>query len=193
MKKIMMIMMLCASFVFAGYSAENSFEKDYMVKSATSLIMDVNKKVTYADAYTIAENVYDATMESDLSYSYVLGIMMTESRFNPNARSRCGAMGLMQVMPSTFTAISTQHGLNYSVSDGFDIEKNIRIGVLYLDRLLRKYGHLDLVAAGYNGGPRAANNYKAGNYSYVPKQTMNYVKAVRKNEKYFAIAWRVEL
>lgn len=205
MKKLLFILMTVCAIVFGHTNNNyifNSSTEEYVgvpyrqvtpITNAADLIMKVNKKVTYPEAYNIAENVWNATVESNLSYSYVLGIMMTESRFNVNARSNCGAMGLMQVMPSTFTAISTKHNLNYSVADGFDIEKNIRVGVLYLDRLLRKYGHLDLVAAGYNGGPRAANNYRDGNYSYVPKQTMNYVKAVRKHEKYFAVAWRVEL
>lgn len=186
MKKLLLIIMtsICLSF---------GFTNEAYISNAADLIMSVNKSVTYPEAYEIAEHTWNATAETDLEYTYVLGIMMSESRFNVKARSNCGAMGLMQVMPSTFTAISTQHGLNYSVSDGYDIEKNIRVGVLFLDKLFRKYGHIDLVSAGYNGGPRAANHYRAGNYSYVPKQTMNYVRAVRKNEKYFSVVWRVDL
>ena len=95
-------------------------------------------------------------------------VVETESRFRPAAVSPRGAVGLMQVLPST--------GAMYGRSDLSDPHVNLDVGSRYLRRLLRDYdGDLELALAAYNAGPAAVERYGG-----VPpfRETRNYVKRV---------------
>src|SRR5687767_9451758 len=82
----------------------------------------------------------------------VRAIVHAESAFNPKARSRKGAQGLMQLMPGT--------AMQYGVVDGYNAAENIRGGVQHLAGLLKKYnGDIRLVAAAYNAGEGAVKKY----------------------------------
>ncbi len=99
----------------------------------------------------------------------VRAVIQTESAFNPSARSSKGALGLMQLMPTTASELG--------VLDPFDPEQNIRGGVTYLRRLLDRYqNNEELALAAYNAGPRAVDRYGS-----VPpyRETKNYVAKVR--------------
>jgi soluble lytic murein transglycosylase-like protein len=75
----------------------------------------------------------------------VQAIIEVESAWQPRAVSKKGAVGLMQLMPST--------AANFGVTNRFEIEQNIRGGVAYLARLLKLFnGDLRLVAAAYVAG-----------------------------------------
>jgi len=98
----------------------------------------------------------------------VRAIIHAESAYNPNALSRVGAQGLMQLMPAT--------ARRFGVSNSFDAAQNIRGGVQYLAWLLKRFnGNLTLAAAGYNAGEGAVDKYKG-----VPpySETQRYVQRV---------------
>ena len=82
----------------------------------------------------------------------VRAIVHAESAFNPQARSRKGAQGLMQLMPGT--------AMQYGVVDAYNAAENIRGGVQHLAGLMKKYdGNVRLVAAAYNAGEGAVKKY----------------------------------
>ena len=95
-------------------------------------------------------------------------IMHAESAFNPNALSRAGAQGLMQLMPAT--------ARRFGVANAYDPTQNIHGGVEYLAWLLKRYNNdLVLAAAGYNAGEGAVDRHKG-----VPpySETQRYVQRV---------------
>lgn len=119
-------------------------------------------------------NAYDAQIRAaarqhGVEEAIVRAIIHAESSFNPNALSRVGAQGLMQLMPAT--------ARRFGVSNAFDPSQNISGGVQYLSWLLKRYnGDLTLAAAGYNAGEGAVDRYKG-----VPpyNETRRYVERVR--------------
>lgn len=86
-----------------------------------------------------------AAKENGLPVELVESVIHTESRFNPNAVSRVGAQGLMQLMPETAAGLG--------VTDPFDPEQNIRGGARYLKQQLDEFGTEELALAAYNAGP----------------------------------------
>jgi soluble lytic murein transglycosylase-like protein len=95
-------------------------------------------------------------------------VVETESRFAPRAVSPCGAVGLMQLLPST--------GQDYGVKDLRDPYANVDAGSRYLRVLLHRFqGRPDLAIAAYNTGPEVV-----ARYGCVPpyRETQDFVRRV---------------
>jgi soluble lytic murein transglycosylase-like protein len=112
--------------------------------------------------------IFKASEKYNVEYNLIKAVIKAESNFNPQAVSRAGARGLMQLMPKTAYA--------YQVQDSFEPESNIEAGVRYLRYLLNLFqGNLHLALAGYNAGENAVIKNKG-----VPPypETRTYVQRV---------------
>lgn len=106
--------------------------------------------------------------KTGLDADFVRAVVKQESGFNEDATSRCGAAGLMQLMPATAKGLG--------VSDSYDPEQNIYGGTKYLKGLMEKFGNdKKLALAAYNAGPNAVKKY-GGIPPY--QETQHYVKNV---------------
>lgn len=90
------------------------------------------------------------------------GLIRQESVFNPNAISRVGARGLMQVMPATGQVVSRQQGIGrISTADLYNPTINIKLGMNYLAQMMGQFGRIEYAAAAYNAGPGRARQWIA--------------------------------
>jgi soluble lytic murein transglycosylase-like protein len=111
-----------------------------------------------------------AATAADLDPALVLAVVVRESAGDPDAVSRRGAQGLMQLMPPTARELG--------VSDPADPLQNLQGGARYLAGLLRRYdGDLDLALAAYNAGPGTVDRLGRRIPDYP--ETRHYVAAVK--------------
>lgn len=93
----------------------------------------------------------------------VLAMISTESRGREGAVSPKGAVGLMQILPSTAREIAAENGMRPPRrSELFDPDTNIRLGVAYLAHLLKRYDNdVTLALGAYNAGPRRIHEWRS--------------------------------
>jgi len=123
----------------------------------------------YLDRDGVEKMVREAAERHSVDPALVRAVIETESNWNPSARSRKGAVGLMQLIPST--------AQRFGVNDAFNPKQNVEAGVRYLKTLLERYnGNLDLALAAYNAGEGAVE--RAGGVPHY-RETRNYVQRVQ--------------
>jgi soluble lytic murein transglycosylase-like protein len=136
---------------------------------ACSITSSVNWYNTRLRLSEFADTINVVSKQYGVNPGFVRAIIHAESAFNPMARSRKGAMGLMQLMPGT--------AKDMGVMDLTNPEQNIKGGVRYLAGLLKTFsGNETLAAAAYNAGPGAVTRY-GGIPPY--EETQTYVKRVK--------------
>lgn len=117
----------------------------------------------------------------------IYAVIKVESNFASNAVSSAGAVGLMQLMPDTFTWLAELQGEVLDPGLLYDPETNIRFGVYYLSYLYREFGLWNSVYAAYNAGPTRVRDWSTdtryadenGALASIPfEETRNYVAKV---------------
>ncbi|MGA9628867.1 MAG: transglycosylase SLT domain-containing protein [Candidatus Rickettsiella isopodorum] len=137
--------------------------------------------------FAYRRSVLAAARKTHLNSAWVWAIMRQESAFMWNAKSSAGALGLMQIMPSTGKQLARDLALRRV--NLLDPEQNIRLGSTYLRQLLKLFdGNATLATASYNVGPNRIKRFQ-GLYQRLPKdvwveilpwkETRDYVKSVR--------------
>jgi len=121
----------------------------------------------------------DACARYDVPPALVYAVIYAESGFDPNAKSKKGATGLMQLMPSTAAWCAQKKGdTDYSDPKLTDPAYNIELGVYYLSYLLKRFSERDAVAA-YNAGEGNVATWLAAGVKKIPfPETRAYVEKV---------------
>jgi soluble lytic murein transglycosylase len=125
----------------------------------------------------------------ELDPSLIYGVMRRESLFDPLARSSVGALGLMQLMPSTARNVARSLGMKRPRrADILSVDNNIRLGTTYLRSVMNRFdNNVALAAAAYNAGPSNVRKWLPRDdvmsaelwVETVPfTETRNYVQAV---------------
>ena len=128
-----------------------------------------NRPAMNIDRDGVEKLVREAADRYNVDPALVRAVVETESNWNPGAVSRKGAMGLMQLIPTTAQRLG--------VNDAFNPKQNVEAGVRYLRTLLERYnGNLDLALAAYNAGEGAVDRAHGVPAYY---ETRNYVRRVQ--------------
>jgi soluble lytic murein transglycosylase len=117
----------------------------------------------------------------DLNPALLAAVIDEESKFRADAKSSAGAVGLMQLLPSTAKGIAIHTGgSKFVTSDLYDPEINVRYGAWYLHHLLQKYGDERLALAAYNAGQQNVDTWRAEGKDIQFPETRAYVDKVER-------------
>lgn len=162
---ILVLLLFCAVYFALGEAKERRIRSEY--------------PLVYTEYVELASEKYHISPE------ILYAVIRTESGFNPEAKSKAGACGLMQITPDTYDWLlyirkETEHG------DLFDPHTNIEYGAYFLAYLHRKFENWDTVFAAYNAGMNRVSEWlldenisQNGRLVNIPfVETDNYVKKV---------------
>jgi len=134
--------------------------------------------------------VRDEAVNRLLPPDLVGAVIYAESRYRPDAVSSRGAVGLMQLMPTTAISIAESLGdPPPTTSDLANTRMNVRYGTWYLASLLTRFGNLDEALAAYNAGPTAVDRWReTGSEPF--SETEAFVKRVLSARSIYAFYFR---
>ena len=129
-----------------------------------------------------------------LEPALLAGVIYQESKFDPEARSDAGAVGLMQVRPDTARGIAARTGgSQFQVDDLTNPELNVRYGSWYLRHLLDKYDDERLALAAFNAGQGNVNSWRRQGKGIAFAETRHYVDRVQELKQIYRDAYASEL
>ena len=129
--------------------------------------------LNYLLPYSYKSYIMQYARAYELDPSLVCAVINTESRFKQNAKSSAGAVGLMQLMPSTANELAKK--LNIDNYDLYDAKTNIQLGCYYLSKLINQYAVLQTALCAYNAGPNTVNQWLNDTKYSVDKQTLTHI------------------
>jgi soluble lytic murein transglycosylase-like protein len=146
----------------AGPAAKSTPESDPAAPGTPEI-----KAAAAATPETLSPLIAEASARTGLPDDLISAVVSAESGYRPDAVSRTGALGLMQLMPGTARSLG--------VDDPLDARQNVLGGSEYLREQLQRFGSVEKALAAYNAGPRAVERYDG-----VPPypETQNYVRRV---------------
>jgi soluble lytic murein transglycosylase len=149
-------------------------------------------RLWYPLRYSTNVRVY--AHQDGLDPALLAAVIEAESKFNADARSSAGAIGLMQLTPSTAKGIAQYTGgSRFRVSDLTNPDINIRYGAWYLGHLMSKYRNERLALAAYNAGQDRVDHWRAAHQGIQFSETRSYVDKVERLKKIYRRAYASEL
>ncbi len=132
-------------------------------------IASFNPNLTNQQVESITKSILAYSEKYSVDPRLIIALIIAESGFRPNATSRCGAMGLCQLMPSTARGLG--------VSNAYDPQQNIEASIKLVRGHLDKFGNISLALSAYNAGPGAVRRHGG-----VPpyRETQNYIRKIAK-------------
>jgi soluble lytic murein transglycosylase len=130
-----------------------------------------------------------------LDPALLAAVIEAESKFNANAHSDAGAVGLMQLTPTTAKGIAqATDGTRFRVSDLLNPDINIRYGAWYLRHLLDRYNQNERLAlAAYNAGEENVDRWQKAHVGIQFDETKDYVARVERLKGIYRRAYAKQL
>ena len=129
-------------------------EEDEDVRAVAEFLATRRTALTRAETDVLARVIVEESRRHELDTQLVLALMHVESRFDAFALSPVGAMGIMQILPSTGEEMAAKLDIPWHGAQTlFDPVANVRLGVAYLKQLESRYADIPTALAAYNWGP----------------------------------------
>ena len=125
-----------------------------------------------AGTETVKQNIVRQAKAMGVEPAIVLSIAKAESGFNQNARGAGGHIGVFQLSQTT----AKNMGLN-----PYNLDDNIKGGIIYYQRMYKTLGSMELAIAAYNVGPDAIRR----NNNTIPKYTRAFVSRIMNDYRYY--------
>ena len=163
-----------------------SFSFIFLSIFATNCIYGYIFPIKFSEEISLASETFD------IEKSIIFSVINIESHFNKNVISSKGAVGLMQVMPSTASVVSKE--IRLQEFDLTNPKDNIFIGTCYISKMLDRFENLETALCAYNAGPTNVSNWlKNQEYSddgqtlkIIPfEETRNYIQKFRTNYNFY--------
>ena len=170
-----------------NYATSVTIARDAMDKMSIKPVKsDLRWRLVYPQNFY--KQVQNYSQQYGNNIALMMGLIRTESSFNSEAQSSVGAIGLMQLMPTTAHEIAEKHGITLNTSYLFNPELNIKLGNIYYTTIKEMLDNREISAiAAYNGGIGSVNRWKSTlKYNdtdefveQIPyEETKNYVERV---------------
>jgi soluble lytic murein transglycosylase len=149
-------------------------------------------KLWYPLRYSNIVRTY--AQQQQIDPALLAAVIETESKFNADARSSAGAVGLMQLTPQTAEGIAQYtHGSKFQLSDLTNPDINVRYGTWYLRRLLDRYHDERMALAAYNAGQATVDSWLVQHQGIQYAATRAYVDRVESLKKLYRRVYASEL
>jgi soluble lytic murein transglycosylase len=149
-------------------------------------------RLWYPLRYSTNVRVYAS--QDHLDPALLAAVIESESKFDPDAQSKAGAIGLMQLTPATAKGIAQYTGgSRFRVSDLTNPDINIRYGAWYLGHLMNKYGNERLALAAYNAGQDNVDRWRREHVGIQFGETQDYISKVERLKKIYRRAYPSQL
>ena len=149
-------------------------------------------RLWYPLRYSTNVRVYAS--QDHLDPALLAAVIEAESKFDPTATSDAGAIGLMQLTPSTAKGIAQYTGgSRFRISDLTNPDINIRYGAWYLGHLMSKYHNERLALAAYNAVQENVDHWQSEHIGIQFEETRDYVAKVERLKKIYRRAYAKQL
>lgn len=140
-----------------------SYEKSYEKKikgRIRNVIAHYQGRMSPQHVQDVPGMILAESKKYDFDPMLLTALIVTESSFNNKARSRKGAMGLMQILPGTAAALASEKEMEWKGGPTlYNPKVNIALGSYYLKKLQRRFGDIILALEAYNHGPTRLDKY----------------------------------
>jgi len=161
----------------------NHLVKNKLLVSQVRYLSELARsRLTNQDARELAMSIVAESQRANIDPLFVAAVIKSESAFKHQAKSEAGAMGLMQLLPSTGEYISKVTNIDWHGSGKLnDPQYNLRLGIAYIKYLRDLFnGNLEYALIAYNWGP--ANLQQAlSQRDHIPYSTINYARTIINN------------
>ncbi|MCI0512341.1 lytic transglycosylase domain-containing protein [candidate division KSB1 bacterium] len=161
--------------------------REYNIQKIMAIMDNFNKTLPSDLKYEIANEIYQMSIKYDnLDVDLICATITHESAltWDPKVKSEAGAMGLMQIMPTTGMYVANYESITWTSPEDvlYNPIYNIRIGCRYLSSLIDYFDDVDAGLAAYNGGQKQAALWLASGKSdgILWAETQHYVPAIMK-------------
>jgi soluble lytic murein transglycosylase len=179
MRRLRILVVLLAAVVAAAF---------VVLRADPEFVQRIRYPLRYEQIVTAHARNYD------LDPALLAAIIYTESKFDANARSGAGAVGLMQLLPDTAKGIAVRTGgAKFVVADLTVPELNVRYGSWYVRHLLDRYGDERTALAAYHAGQGNVDEWRRQGVDIQFPETRSYVDKVERVKQVYATAYADEL